>query len=302
MLRPLKAVAFRIFWGLINRSWELLEKFGVHVTPVSYYSPIPELLDLRNRDADWATPSSMAGINLNLQAHIELLNAFSEFKDEVAFPDDSAGCSQFDFHFNNGTFETVDAELLDYMIRHFSPSRIVEIGSGRSTLISARACRNRTDLSIEVTCVDPFPPPYIQSGVPGVANLIQKPVQDLRPTFFDRMRQNDILFIDSSHIVRSGSDVVFICLEVLPRLHPGVLVHFHDIFMPREYPSSWMFNQRRFFNEQYMLQAFLVGNAMFRVVFAAQWMHMVSPNRLSEAFPRYPKGADPGSFWIQRVE
>ena len=118
---------------------------------------------------------------------------------------------------------------------------------------------------------------------------------------FCALEANDIVFIDSSHVVKIGSDVVYEFLELLPRLKAGVMVHFHDIFLPAEYPKSWVLEDRRFWNEQYLLQAFLAFNSAFEVMMAGSFLHLSHSEKLKAAFASYdPANVWPGSFWMRR--
>jgi len=111
---------------------------------------------------------------------------------------------------------------------------------------------------------------------------------------------NDILFIDSSHVLKIGSDVQYEYLEILPRLAPGVLVHLHDIFLPMEYPKNWILTDHYFWNEQYLLQAFLIHNVAMKVLWAGSYMHLQYPAILEQTFSSYNRGKRwPGSFWMQ---
>ena len=117
------------------------------------------------------------------------------------------------------------------------------------------------------------------------------------------LEAGDVLFIDSSHMLRIGSDVQFEYLEILPRLKPGVIVHIHDIFLPAEYPRNWVHDKHIFWNEQYLLQAFLAFNASFEVLWGGSWMHLNHPAELESAFQSYKRENQwPGSFWIRRVQ
>ncbi len=118
---------------------------------------------------------------------------------------------------------------------------------------------------------------------------------------FSTLSSGDVLFIDSSHTVKTGGDVTFLVEEVLPRLSPGVLVHFHDIFLPFEYPTDWVFAGRAW-NEQYLVRAFMAFNSAFRVLLAAGWLVHHRPHLLAETIHGYPGGNERGggSFWIRR--
>jgi hypothetical protein len=149
--------------------------------------------------------------------------------------------------------------------------------------------------------IDPYPNPVLKSGFPGLSRVIEDEVQDLPLELFTSLGPNDILFIDSSHILRIGSDVQYECLEIVPRVASGVVVHFHDIFLPSEYPKDIIFKGFQFPNEQYLVQAFLAFNDAFEIVWAGSFMHLTHPERLESAFPSYSRATRwPGSLWVRR--
>jgi predicted O-methyltransferase YrrM len=207
------------------------------------------------------------------------------------------------YYVNNRIFESVDGEMLYAMIRHHKPHRVVEVGSGFSTLLSAQAiARNARDdvgYRCELIAIEPHPSPWLRSD--RSIRLIDTEVQDVPLSLFTSLEENDILFIDSSHVLRIGSDVQYECLEILPRLSQGVLVHFHDIFLPSEYPPDTIFKGYQFPNEQYIVQAFLSFNDAFQVLWGGSFMHLAHPDRLEAAFASYSHEARwPGSLWIRR--
>ena len=163
------------------------------------------------------------------------------------------------FYLGNDYFEAVDAEVYHSLIRHYRPRQVLEIGSGNSTVVALRAAAMNRHEGAEtlVTCIEPYPEPGLRRSLQGAGKLIERPVQEVGFEVFEDLSRNDILFIDSSHVAKFGSDVVFEYLEVLPRLKPGVLVHVHDIFIPFDYPRKWIVDEHKFWNEQYLLQAFL---------------------------------------------
>lgn len=170
---------------------------------------------------------------------------------------------------------------------------MVEIGSGWSTTVTARAIRDG-ELRTELTCVDPYPRDFLRR-IPEVRELRQERVELTPMTVFDQLGPRDVLFIDSSHVAKTGSDVVHELLEIVPRLADGVVVHVHDIFIPEDYPQRWVragFN----WNEQYMLEAYLSGNARARVLAANHWVALRYPEAVAAAFPGVtPAGS---SFWF----
>jgi hypothetical protein len=153
----------------------------------------------------------------------------------------------------------------------------------------------------DFTAIEPHPAPDIRAGFPGLTRLLERRAQDVPLETFGALGENDVLFIDSSHVLAIGSDVQYEFLEIIPRLRPGVLVHVHDIFLPAEYPKRWVVDGR-FWDEQYLLQAFLAFNNSFEVLWAGHWMHLTHPEQLRAAFSTYdPAKAAPGSFWMRRV-
>jgi hypothetical protein len=309
MLTPIMRVLFRA-----------LQSLGLHVTRNHFYEPVPDTRMLK--EDLWSRHSEVVGVEMNLPQQIALLEeAFPKYIRECKFTEDESAV-RHEFHFGNDFFEAVDAEILHSMVRHFKPKRMIEIGSGHSTLVSARAAimnREINGSSMELICVEPYPNEKILTGLPGLARLIRQPIQEVDMSVFRNMDRNDILFIDSSHVAKIGSDVLYEYLEILPRLRPGVLVHIHDIFIPDEYPKQWVLNEHKFWTEQYLLQAFLAFNLSFEVLWASSFMSRTDPERLERAIPswkdshrRLPRrlrhsptrdgrNVWPVSFWIRRV-
>jgi predicted O-methyltransferase YrrM len=289
---------------LVRRSFPLLQRLGIHITLNHFYYPIPNTSALS--DEIWNRKSELPGINMAEPAQLELLRQLaSEFRSEYdALPMDSAG-EENQFHVRNRSFGRIDAEVLYGMIRHFKPARMIEIGSGHSTLLAAQAFRKNAGegRAGELIACEPYPKEFLRRGFPGLSRLIEKKVQEVPLAEFEALGRNDILFIDSSHVLKIGSDVQFEFLEILPRLKPGVLVHFHDIFLPEEYPRQWILEKHKFWTEQYLLQAFLACNQSFEVLWASNFMRLAHPGALREAFARYdPAKVRPGSFWIRRIQ
>jgi predicted O-methyltransferase YrrM len=279
----------------------LYEQRGWHITPVHYYQPIPDSRELSS--ALWSTNCSMGGVDLNERFQMELLRTFeSLFRSEYdCFPPSSD--DPLRFHFGQTSFCSVDAEILYCMIRHFKPRRMIEVGSGMSTLLAAEAIRkNETQgYPCSFTAIEPYPREFLRHGVPGLTELLEAKVQSVPIERFCALEANDIVFIDSSHVVKIGGDVVYEFLELLPRLKPGVIVHYHDIFLPAEYPKSWVLEERRFWTEQYLLQAFLAFNSAFEVLIAGSFLHLYHSAQLKAAFSSYdPANLWPGSFWMRR--
>jgi hypothetical protein len=299
------AVARLLAGGLAfdRKYFRLWEQHGFHITPNHFYQPIPDVGRLPARL--WDEPANLPGIDLNEAGQLDLLdNVCGRYRAEYdRFPAKPTGVAH-EYHFDQQMFRSVDAEILYCILRAFKPQRVVEIGSGFSTLVAAAACRqnlaegHRTDL----TCIEPYPNETLRRGFPGLGKLIVSNLEDVGREPFAALGANDVLFIDSSHVLRIGNDVQREYLDILPRLGRGVFVHVHDIFLPFEYPREWVTEEYRFWSEQYLLQAFLTYNSAFRVVWAGSFMHHKHPGRLRAAFRSYhPDEVLPGSFWMQRA-
>ncbi len=286
-----------------KRYFHLWEERGFHVSHVHFYAPIPDTRTLK--DELWVKRSSLAGIDMREAFQLGLLDRFTRrFSDEYdCFPAGPAS-TPHQYYINNLSFEAVDGEMLYCMIRHFKPQTIIEIGSGFSTCLAAQAIE-KTRLEgghpCELIAIEPYPNQVLKSGFPGLTRLIERQVQDVPLSEFSRLRENDILFIDSSHVLAIGSDVQYEYLEILPSLNRGVIIHVHDIFLPMEYPRDWVLKEHRFWSEQYLLQAFLSFNRDFEVLWAGHYLHVEHPDKLEAAFKSYRREKGPVSFWMRKV-
>lgn len=283
---------------LLRSHPSLADSLGYHVRPIHYYEPLPDFQHLSA--AATTRPRVSPAIEFDLAGQQRLVRRLTgAWASELAHPIDPA------FDFGNRYFGGVDAAIYYSLIRDLRPARVIEIGAGMSTRIAAMAlARNREDgRPGELECVEPFPSARLTARMPQAA-LIQKRVEDLPLEHFDRLAANDILFIDSSHAVKFGGDVCREFLEILPRLKPGVWVHVHDVFFPRDYPAAWLIEQRWAFTEQYLLEAFLAFNTSFAVRLCLHWLWTDHrdvwrewPDVVTSSADHHP----PSSFWMTRV-
>lgn len=286
----------RLQSGIIRQ----LEKMGYQVTRNHFYSPIPDTL--KSDNPVWERISDMVGIDIAEDDQVRLAESFAaDYRAEYgAFAREAT--EPWEFVSGNESFGPVDAEIAYCMVRRFKPKRVIEVGSGASTLVMAQAIR-KNGTPCELTSIEPYPNPVIRKGFPGLTRLIAKPVEEVDLSVFAELEAGDILFLDSSHVIKIGNDVQYEYLEVLPRLAPGVIVHAHDIFLPANYPKRWVVDLRLFWNEQYMLQALLAHNNRFKVTWAGHFMHMNHPDLLESVFPSYNRATEaPASFWFTRTE
>jgi len=293
----------RVSRFLARKTFSFWEKLGLHLTYVHFYEPVPDTRSLD--DALWRSNLELPGIDINEQFQIEFLKEL-ETRCCAAWQalTRSESSNPAQFFLGNGYFDSVDAEILYGIVRKFKPRRFFEIGSGFSTLLVEDAIGDNRALDSSYACehwvIDPFPAEFLGKDCNGLAVLSAK-VQDVPLSTFQNLQRNDVLFIDSSHVLSIGSDVRFEYLEILPRLNPGVLIHCHDIFFPAEYPKDWIFHHHRFWNEQYLLQAFLAFNSEFEVLWAGNYMHLKHPDLLAQSIPSYKQSSvQPKSFWLRR--
>jgi len=203
------------------------------------------------------------------------------------------------------SFAPFNGLALYALIREHRPKKMIEVGSGMSTRISAAAfvSNRREGKPGELCVVDPYPSPDLERGFEGVTRIIRRRAEEHPLEEFLSLEENDILFIDSSHAVKIFGDVNFLFLTVLPQLPPGVIIHVHDIFFPRDYPPHHFFQRgiRQIWQEQYLLQAFLMFNREFRVMLCGSYLHFKNRERLNRLFPWYHPNRCPSSFWMKRV-
>jgi len=274
------------------------EESGFHVTPVHFYQPIPDTRTLP--ESLWCRPSELAGVNMNDAVQLDLLrNCFPRFRDEYERFPVTATDRPDEFYFDNGRFGGTDALVAYCMVRHFKPRTIFEIGCGYSSLISGQAAMMNGQPAL--VCIEPYPLDFLVKGFPGLRSLVQKKVEEVEVEFFSQLQSDDILFIDSSHTVKIAGDVNYLFLEILPRLNPGVIVHVHDILFPFDYRRDWVMEEMRFWQEQYLLQAFLAFNSDFEVLFSNNYMAYCHLDSFKAAFPTAPWWGG-GSFWMRRKE
>ncbi len=284
-LRPLRGMTrSHVVRAMYVKLFRAMQSLGVSVTPVHFYFPVPRLKELSINH--WPGGPGESVVDFDVSAQLARLQDWRQFSSEWEFDRPTA---EYDFHINNGFFETVDAEVAYSVVRERKPRIIIEVGAGNTTRLLAKALRKNAEegVSGELITIDPYPDAIVKAGFPGLTQVVPAPVQQVPVSFFDRLGAGDILFLDSSHVVALGSDVVFEILEILPRLKPGVMVHFHDIFIPAEYPKKFVMDNLCFWGEQYMLQAFLACNRQFRVVWSSSMVQLSHQQMLRGVFPQW---------------
>ena len=269
-----------------------------YVSPGHFCSPIPSIEDIER--AITAAPASYSGIDLSEDQQLALLEKISRYYPEIPFPAEKN--DRFRFAFHNPSYSWGDAIILFCMIRKLRPRRILEIGSGHTSALILDTNERYFDGGIECTFVEPHPQlllSLLRSSADHEPRLIPRKLQDVNLTLFDTLEAGDILFVDSSHVLKAGSDCQLLFSDILPRLNPGTFIHFHDVFDRFEYPPEWL-REGRGWNEQYALRAFLQFNGEFRIkLFTAyliarhrEWFEKHMPNCLRNTG---------GQIWIERA-
>lgn len=295
----------RLFWRLVD--WRVA-KNGKVICDVDacdqsgFYSPIVDRRELRDRpETLWPHASACAGMDFNHDGQAELLKGpFSELVGEFDYPHSGADDMALDaYYLDNSEFTGSDARILFGLLRLWRPGRIIEVGSGYSTLLMADVV-DRYLPGTRITAIEPYPRPFLHRLTGSSVELVEKKVQEVDASVFAELGPGDVLFIDSSHVSKTGSDVNYLVFEIIPRLKPGVHIHFHDVFLPFEYPKDWVMERGVNWNEQYLLRALLMFSAQtLRVTLGCAY----AVTHLQElAAPitqgRYGMG---GSIWLTKV-
>lgn len=249
----------------------------------------------------WPEQPSIGGIDFNDQSHRDILErVFPQYIRDYDYPETLQESAELkDFHTRNSQFSWLDARALFVLLRHWKPARFIEIGSGFSTLLAADVNRRFLGGGMQITCIEPYPREFLKAGIPGVERLVEEKVQDVPAHVFQTLQSGDVLFIDSSHVAKTGSDVNHIYFNILPLLPKGVRVHIHDIFLPDDYPREWVIDENRSWNEQYVLRALLMYSNRFRIDFSCNHAHRRHAELVRQALD-LPNGAafGGGSIWI----
>ncbi len=290
---------------VLRRLFNFFESFGIHVLPVHYYSPIPDTRALKRNKDIFERRSDLLGVELNDEAQVRLLKELcSKYYEEYKLlPLEFTG-DPTDYYLSNGSFGFVSGQMHYCLIRHFKPKNVIEVGSGASTLLTLKAIRRNDSEAVSVTrftAVEPYPEKYLNRLTDDNFTLVKSEIQEVTVDMFADLKDRDLLFIDSSHVSKFNSDVNFLMFEALPRIGKGAIVHIHDIQFPLDYFESYIIKEHHFWNEQYLVQAFLMYNKEFEVLWCGSYMTWKYPELLSEHFPHFDLSRISTSLYIRKV-
>ncbi len=274
---------------------------GLDLVRSDFNSPLVDTASLS--DEVWERPRPMPGLELDLERQLELISGelrpLIEELDVPLLP----RADRLELHLDNPWYGPMDAHLLYAVIRRLRPRRVLELGSGFSTLFIHRALeanrREQPQAQIRHEVVDPHPSPAL-GQLRDAVTLRAEPAAGLEAEAFSQLQDGDVLFVDTTHVVKPGGEVARLVLEVLPALAPGVVVHFHDIFIPFAYPRVFYDRYNVHWQEQYLVQAFLAFNPNFEVKLSNHALWRLRRDQVAPLFPGLREGMQPGAFWIVR--
>lgn len=266
-----------------------------------FYSPVVDPNDLRHGQL-WPKDPEVLGINFNDENHQRVLREwFPRHIGNYTYPENAPAVDQdlTSFYTQNSQFSWLDSRALFVILMETKPNKIIEVGSGYSSLLMADVNNRFLGCQTDITCVEPYPRPFLKKTIPGLTRVLEQKVQDVPLDVFSSLAAGDILFIDSSHVAKTGSDVNYLYFEVLPRLAQGVRIHIHDIFLPNEYPVEWVINENRSWNEQYLVRALLMYSHGFGVEFGCSYaFHKHKEDVISALSLASGAGFAGGSLWL----
>jgi SAM-dependent methyltransferase len=272
-----------------------------YVPPGHYYSPIPSAADIETLVRRTSALDDVPGVDLQETEQLSLLDALAAFYPEMPFTD--KGSPDFRYRFDNPSYSYADGIFLYSMLRHMKPKRLIEVGSGYTSALTLDTNEHFLDKQLECTLIEPYPDlllSLLRGNDREQVRIVSSRLQDVDLAIFDTLGAGDVLFIDSTHVAKVGSDVNYLFFEILPRLAVGVFVHIHDVFASFEYPIDWL-REGRAWNEQYVLRAFLQFNACFRVRLFGNYMVLRHHDWFQRSMPLCLKNPG-GAFWMQRVQ
>lgn len=271
------------------------------VPPGHFYSPVVDPQELRRLPfAETVAGDTFEGLNIADSVMAETFSRVIGHYPLLDFPEEPA--SSHRYYYNNDFFSYGDAIMLACMIRERRPRRIIEVGSGFSSAVMLDTIERAPDLDTHCTFIEPNADRLKSLLRPSDyhrAVIHEQPVQTVPFALFEELQDGDILFLDTSHIAKTGSDVIHEVFHILPRLAPGVLIHFHDFFENFEYSEQWIFEDNRSWNEQYLLRAFLMYNDIFQIIFLSRRFYSQRPEML-DAAPLIRKNPG-GALWLRKA-
>ena len=297
-----KDIKFRLAKYIFN---PILRKLGYTLITDHFYQPIPnknELLLYKNK------PRPLDAINWNIDRQIEFTDSLlKQYNNEFNIPEYISSCGYIE-RFSG--VQSGDAEFLYTMVRYLKPKTIIEVGAGGSTQISLAALKrnyNETKIKSKMYSIDPYPSNMVIETTKGISSFVElklfsQEIQQFDLKFFTKLTNADILFVDSSHVFKQGSDVEYEFLQIYPKLNKDVYIHIHDIFFPYDYPYDWNEKRNRFWNEQYYLETFLMFNKKYEIITSLSNVNYARKEVFLKNIIVFHENRCPGSFWMKSIK
>tara|TARA_B110000503_G_scaffold50048_1_gene81141 strand:+ start:188 stop:1153 length:966 start_codon:yes stop_codon:yes gene_type:complete len=288
----------------------LYRKFGSHKLPISkkilnsigifpltdhYYEP---QFNFDGLGKNLYVNRDLPGINLNLAGQLKNLSDLV-YKNELIELNLEKKSPSYEFGITNAFFGHGDAEIYYQLIRHLKPKNILEVGSGHSTLIALEAIKKNKGsdkIKTQITCIEPYENNWLNNLN---IQILRKKIEDVEESHYLTLGSGDILFIDSSHIIRPQGDVLKIFLEILPKLNKGVIVHVHDVFTPKNYPERWLVKENKFWNEQYLVEALMMNKDKFEIYLMLNYLKNNAYDELKKICPYLTSNNEPSSLYLK---
>ncbi len=270
--------------------------------PGHYYSSIVSVDEVReNETAIWkdSTSPTLVDIDLNVAEQKEWIEKLTAYYNELPFKEMKV--KGLRYYFENEMYAYTDGIVLYAMLRELKPQRIIEVGSGFSSALMLDVNQLFFSGGIQLTFIEPYPERLFNNITDRdrqSATILDKKIQEVDVSLFETLGAGDILFIDSTHVAKTGSDVNHIFFEILPRLKPGVWIHFHDIFYPFEYPKGWVYGGRNW-NENYFLRVFLMNNRDYVIKLFPHYLHLHHEDVFAEMPLAYKNKG--GNIWLEKL-
>lgn len=282
---------------------EICRKLKFYPMRIHFYQPIPDYKFFW--DSSFSAKRILPGFSINQSKVRETLKKLSGYSDECSWPENKVAGQAY--YTQNTNFAFSSAALLHTMIRAHKTKRIVEVGSGFSTMIMLKALEKNWSADFHLTCIEPYPLKWLREEIeiyPCQVELLSIKAQNANLDIYFQLEENDILFIDSSHVSKFGSDVNYLYLQVLPQLAKGTLIHLHDIYTPYDYPKAQFEGRIKFFwNEQYLLEAFLTNNHDFEIILPGYYVQTEFEDEFNATFSNYNSAIHraTSSFWLRKL-
>ena len=272
----------------------------LYVPPGHFYSPIVNVDQVIKLYENEKFIDELPGIKIDKSMMLDLWKELKPYIQSTPFPEKKI--NSYRYYFLNPAFSYADGIILSAMLRHFKPKKIIEIGSGYSSACTLDTIDKYLSPEVNVTFIEPYPDLLNKLvGQKKLANikLVENRIQQVDFSMFSLLEENDLLFIDSTHLIKTGSDVCCELFEILPILESGVLIHFHDVFWPFEYPKDWVLTENRSWNEIYGLRAFLMNNSDYEIIFFNDYFCKYFRQIAEKDYPKILKNTG-GSLWLRK--